>query len=177
MCIIVSDDETDGTTSGFSLKHTGKQLHLVSLVPLCREAGRPWSASVHLLTDKISIDGNSGRKTINNPTDSRTVTLTECSKTEYVAECIHILMAMSATATLMMMFFTAVAVVTATAAAVITASVASTTAALAAQHAYHTRYLIVGSLTVSYNSTHKMKVLTGTRMVEVNSHGIFLHLD
>ena len=95
-----------------------------------------------------------------------------------VAVCRLVAMTASASVVVMVLFFaTAVAVVSATASAVVTSSVTATAASFAAEHADHARNLVVGCLAVRNDGTHEVKVLTCTWVVEVDSHGVFLHFD
>ena len=89
MVIGVSDDETNGAARRFALKYTTEQFYLVLLLSASCNVTLSRTPSVQFLLDELNIHQNAGGHSVDNSSDSLTMTLAKGCQSEYLSESIH----------------------------------------------------------------------------------------
>ena len=181
MLIGISDNETNGTASRLTLKHTAEQLHLVLLLTAGGDMTLSGAPSGQLLLDEVYIHQNTCRHSVNNASYGFTMTFAKGRQPEYLSESIHcfclfliLLVAVSA-ATSFMVIMSAVAVAITIAFAVMVVVAATSTTA---RHMGHqVLYFFGSSFAVFQHSSFEGEILASQRMIQVHLNLLFADFD
>ena len=86
MLVLVSDDETDGASRGFPFKNSGEELHPVIFLSWSSQKALSRPSSVQFTLDKLLVDFDAGRKSVDDSAYSRSVAFSETGQSEYITE-------------------------------------------------------------------------------------------
>ena len=89
MLVGIAYDEADRTACRLPLEDTAEQFHLVGFVARCCNLALSGTTAVQFLLDKVKVDVNACRHTIDDATHSLTVTLAKGRQSEYLSKCVH----------------------------------------------------------------------------------------
>ena len=73
----VPDNETDGTSRRFPLKHTTEQFHLVGFLSGSGDTALSWAPAVQFLLDEFQVDVDAGWHPVDHAAYGLTVTFSE----------------------------------------------------------------------------------------------------
>ena len=86
MLIRVLNNKPNRASRRLPFKHTRQDFNHITFLASGSDMALPWSATVQFALDKIQINFQPSRKSVNHSTNTRTMTFTESGQREYVAE-------------------------------------------------------------------------------------------
>ena len=86
--ICIANNEPDWTTGRLSFEHPRKHFHAIRFIPGCRNATLSGAATFQLLLNKIQVDRDACRHSVDDSSNGIAVALAKGRQLEYVSKCI-----------------------------------------------------------------------------------------
>ena len=90
MTVGIGDRGTDRSAQSLALEDAREQRDAVSLTALSGQRRLTGTTTVESALELLQVDSHTGRNAVDNPADSRAVTLSKCGQTIYSAKSVHI---------------------------------------------------------------------------------------